>query len=95
MVAVTAVRTGCGKSQTSHYIIRALKEAGLSTVLVRHPMPYGAHPRLPVRVCRTLPTIFTFHVPSPFEACYHPCRTIPVAEPSAVLTAAIPVPSRP
>eukprot|EP00884_Botryococcus_braunii_P019698 jgi/Botrbrau1/6411/Bobra.49_1s0028.2 len=41
VIAVTAVRTGCGKSQTSHYIIRALKEVGVTTVLVRHPMPYG------------------------------------------------------
>jgi len=41
IVAVTAVRTGCGKSQTSRYIAKALKEAGKKVVVVRHPMPYG------------------------------------------------------
>lgn len=41
VVAVTAVRTGCGKSQTSHYLIAELKRAGRRCVLVRHPMPYG------------------------------------------------------
>ena len=40
-MAVVAVRTGCGKSQVSHYIIERLKERGLKCVLVRHPMPYG------------------------------------------------------
>jgi hypothetical protein len=41
IIAICAVRTGCGKSQTSHYIIDALKAHGKSAVLVRHPMPYG------------------------------------------------------
>jgi predicted GTPase len=40
-VAVTAVRTGVGKSQTTRAIAAALKEAGKSVVAVRHPMPYG------------------------------------------------------
>jgi predicted GTPase len=41
VVAVTAVRTGCGKSQTSRRIGRILLDAGLRVALVRHPMPYG------------------------------------------------------
>lgn len=41
VIAVTAVRTGCGKSQASAYIIDVLRSMGLSSVLVRHPMPYG------------------------------------------------------
>jgi predicted GTPase len=41
VVAVCAVRTGCGKSQTSRKIGRTLVEAGLRVALVRHPMPYG------------------------------------------------------
>lgn len=45
VVAVVAVRTGCGKSQTSHYVIERLKERGLTCVLCRHPMPYGARAR--------------------------------------------------
>jgi predicted GTPase len=41
VVAVTAVRTGCGKSQTSRRVARILLDAGLQVALVRHPMPYG------------------------------------------------------
>jgi predicted GTPase len=41
VIAVTAVRTGCGKSQTSRKIGRLLVDAGLRVALVRHPMPYG------------------------------------------------------
>jgi predicted GTPase len=41
VVAVCAVRTGVGKSQTSRAVARALREAGLSVSVVRHPMPYG------------------------------------------------------
>jgi predicted GTPase len=40
-VAVVAVRTGVGKSQTTRAIAGALKEAGKKVVAVRHPMPYG------------------------------------------------------
>jgi predicted GTPase len=40
-VAVTAVRTGSGKSQTTRAIAGALKDAGKRVVAVRHPMPYG------------------------------------------------------
>ncbi len=42
VIAVGAVRTGCGKSQTSRRIIGLLMEKGLKVVAVRHPMPYGA-----------------------------------------------------
>ena len=41
VIAVGAVRTGCGKSQTSRRIIEVLMEMGLKVVAVRHPMPYG------------------------------------------------------
>jgi len=40
VIAVTAVRTGCGKSQTSRKVVRILKELGKKVVIVRHPMPY-------------------------------------------------------
>ena len=40
VVAVCAVRTGCGKSQTSREVGRVLLGAGLNVALVRHPMPY-------------------------------------------------------
>jgi len=41
VIAVGAVRTGCGKSQTSRRIIEILMSKGLKVVAVRHPMPYG------------------------------------------------------
>jgi predicted GTPase len=40
-VAVTAVRTGVGKSQTTRAVAQMLKDAGKTVVAVRHPMPYG------------------------------------------------------
>jgi len=41
VVAVCAVRTGSGKTQTTRAIAEILKEAGKRVVAVRHPMPYG------------------------------------------------------
>ncbi|HET7762965.1 MAG TPA: GTPase [Phycicoccus sp.] len=41
VVAVTAVRTGVGKSQTTRYVARLLQGLGQRVVAVRHPMPYG------------------------------------------------------
>jgi predicted GTPase len=41
VIAVSAVRTGCGKSQTSRWLSRLLRRAGLSAAVIRHPMPYG------------------------------------------------------
>ncbi|MBI3183762.1 MAG: GTPase [Myxococcales bacterium] len=41
VIAVCAVRTGSGKSQTTRKVARLLREAGLKVVVVRHPMPYG------------------------------------------------------
>jgi predicted GTPase len=41
VIAVGAVRTGCGKSQTSRRVSRILKQMGLRTAVIRHPMPYG------------------------------------------------------
>lgn len=41
VVAICAVRTGAGKSPTTRYVVDSLKSAGMKTVVVRHPMPYG------------------------------------------------------
>ena len=41
VVAVCAVRTGSGKSQTSRYVATMLEAEGLKVAVVRHPMPYG------------------------------------------------------
>lgn len=41
VIAVCAIRTGCGKSQTSRKVVEILKAKGKRVVAVRHPMPYG------------------------------------------------------
>lgn len=41
VIAVCAVRTGAGKSQTSRKIVKLLNEKGIKAVAVRHPMPYA------------------------------------------------------
>jgi len=41
VVSVCAVRTGCGKSQTSRKVTKILKSNGYRIVVIRHPMPYG------------------------------------------------------
>ena len=41
VIATSAVRTGCGKSQTTRWLSRLLRHRGLRTAVIRHPMPYG------------------------------------------------------
>jgi len=41
VIAVCAVRTGCGKSQTTRYVCDVLQKMGKKVVAIRHPMPYG------------------------------------------------------
>jgi predicted GTPase len=41
VIAVCAVRTGCGKSQTTRAVAQILKDSGKKVGVVRHPMPYG------------------------------------------------------
>jgi predicted GTPase len=41
LIAVCAVRTGSGKSQTTRYVCNALQKMGRKVVAIRHPMPYG------------------------------------------------------
>jgi len=41
VIAVTAVRTGCGKSPVARWISRLLRQRGLRVAVLRHPMPYG------------------------------------------------------
>jgi predicted GTPase len=53
VVAVTAVRTGVGKSQTTRFVSRLLKQMGKKVVAVRHPMPYGD---LAKQVCQRFAT---------------------------------------
>ena len=41
VIAIGAVRTGCGKSQTTRTIAKIFKDAGMKVAAIRHPMPYG------------------------------------------------------
>jgi predicted GTPase len=41
IIAISAVRTGCGKSQTARWLGRRLRERGYRVAVLRHPMPYG------------------------------------------------------
>jgi predicted GTPase len=41
VVSICAVRTGCGKSQTTRKVTDILKEKGYKIAVIRHPMPYG------------------------------------------------------
>jgi predicted GTPase len=41
VIAVCAVRTGSGKSQTTRYVCDILQKLGQRVVVIRHPMPYG------------------------------------------------------
>jgi predicted GTPase len=54
VIAVSAVRTGCGKSQTARWIARRLREHGLRVAVIRHPMPYGDLERAAVQRFATL-----------------------------------------
>jgi len=53
VIAITAVRTGVGKSQTTRFVSRILKEMGKRVVAIRHPMPYGDLAR---QVCQRFAT---------------------------------------
>ena len=41
VIAVSAARTGCGKSQTARWLSKRLRGQGLRAAVIRHPMPYG------------------------------------------------------
>ncbi len=41
VIAISAVRTGCGKSQTARWLSALLRRRGLRVAVMRHPMPYG------------------------------------------------------
>jgi predicted GTPase len=61
VIAVCAVRTGCGKSQTSRKVGQTLLDAGLRVALVRHPMPYGDLEAMRVQRFATLEDIDASH----------------------------------
>ncbi len=54
IIAVCAVRTGCGKSQTSRRVMEILKGMGKKVAVCRHPMPYGD---LTKQICQRFATL--------------------------------------
>ncbi|MCP4591060.1 MAG: GTPase, partial [bacterium] len=54
IIAVCAVRTGCGKSQTSRRVMEILKDLGKKVAVCRHPMPYGD---LTKQICQRFATL--------------------------------------
>jgi predicted GTPase len=53
VVAITAGRTGSGKSQTTRYVTQLLKSHGKTFAVIRHPMPYGDLAKQAVQEFRT------------------------------------------
>lgn len=54
VIAVTAVRTGSGKSQTTRRVTQILRDAGRNVAVIRHPMPYGDLAAQAVQEFRTI-----------------------------------------
>lgn len=61
VIAVSAVRTGCGKSQTSRRVIELLMQKGLKVIAIRHPMPYGDLTRQKVQRFASLQDLSRYH----------------------------------
>jgi predicted GTPase len=59
VIAISAVRTGCGKSQTARWLGRWLRSQGLRVSVLRHPMPYGDLERERVQRFATLADLET------------------------------------
>jgi predicted GTPase len=59
VVAVTAVRTGSGKSQTTRRVAAILRGRGMSVAAIRHPMPYGNLAAQAVQEFKTLQALVT------------------------------------
>jgi predicted GTPase len=60
VIAVVAVRTGAGKSQTSRKVCKLLRDMGKRVVAIRHPMPYGDLVKQKVQRYQTLEDLIKF-----------------------------------
>jgi predicted GTPase len=60
VIAVVAVRTGSGKSQTSRKVCKLLRDMGKRVVAIRHPMPYGDLVKQKVQRYQTLDDLVKF-----------------------------------
>jgi predicted GTPase len=61
VIAVVAVRTGSGKSQTSRKVCAALRAMGKTVVAIRHPMPYGDLAKQKVQRYASIEDLHRFH----------------------------------
>ena len=61
VVSICAIRTGCGKSQTTRYVAATLRDAGYQVAVVRHPMPYGDLVAQRVQQFKTLEDLDKYH----------------------------------
>ncbi|MBI5021871.1 MAG: GTPase [Ignavibacteriales bacterium] len=60
VIAIVAVRTGSGKSQTSRKVCKLLRDMGKRVVAIRHPMPYGDLVKQKVQRYQTLDDLVKF-----------------------------------
>ena len=61
VIAVSAVRTGCGKSQTTRWLSKLLRQWEIKVAVIRHPMPYGDLEQQAVQRFATLDDLNTAH----------------------------------
>lgn len=62
VVAITAMRTGAGKSPTTRYVSKTLKSMGFKVGIIRHPMPYGDLVKQKVQKFTTLEDLDRYEV---------------------------------
>jgi predicted GTPase len=72
VIAVTAVRTGCGKSQIARWLSRRLRECGKRVAIIRHPMPYGDLASQRVQRFASVPDLDTAHCTAEEREEYEP-----------------------
>lgn len=72
VIAVTAVRTGCGKSQIARFLSQRLRANGRRAAVLRHPMPYGDLVRERVQRFATMADLDTAHCTAEEREEYEP-----------------------
>jgi len=72
VIAVTAVRTGCGKSQIARFVTKCVGEHGKRAAVLRHPMPYGDLSREKVQRFETMADLDAAHCTAEEREEYEP-----------------------
>jgi len=62
VIAVTAVKTGAGKSTVSRALVREFTSRGIKVAVVRHPMAYGDLEKMAVQIFRSLDDLDRYNV---------------------------------